>query len=233
MSSHHPPPQGTPIVKNAREQLAILTTYQELGSYRATATLCGTTHKTVRRVIERRSRPLLERPPRPKATDPYLDLIAKRIEDTKGKITAKRLLPPCRAKGYDGSDRSLRRAVAIARAAYRRGRRDYRPWDPVPGEHLVFDWGEVGPLKVFCAVLAWSRWRFVRFAERQDQATTLRLLTECFELLGGVTAPQRRELARWVGYFMHRKAEQPSGPGCPHRIVKRWMASYPSIGKPM
>jgi hypothetical protein len=31
--------------------LDILTTYQELGSYRATATLCGTTHKTVRRVV--------------------------------------------------------------------------------------------------------------------------------------------------------------------------------------
>ena len=35
-------------------------------------------------------------------------------------------------------------------------------------------------------MLAWSRWRFVRFAERQDQATTLALLAECFELLGGV-----------------------------------------------
>jgi hypothetical protein len=39
---------------------------------------------------------------------------------------------------------------------------------------------------VFCAVLAWSRVRFVRFAEREDQATTLRLLAECFETLGGV-----------------------------------------------
>jgi hypothetical protein len=35
-------------------------------------------------------------------------------------------------------------------------------------------------------VLAWSRWRFVRFAERQDQATTLAFLAECFEQLGGV-----------------------------------------------
>ena len=170
----------------AREQLDILTTYQELGSYRATATLCGTTHKTVRRVVERRARPAAERPARPRVTDIVSELIAKKVDATKGRISAKRLLPLCRAEGYTGSDRSLRRVVAEAKAAYHRTRRTYRPWQPVPGEHLVFDWGEEGPLKVFCAVLAWSRWRFVRFAERQDQATTLRLLAECFELLGGV-----------------------------------------------
>jgi len=173
-------------VKTAREQLDILTTYAEMGSYRAAAALCGTTHKTVRRVVERRSRPLAERPARPKATDPVQGLIEQRVKATDGRISAKRLLPLCEAEGYTGSDRSLRRAVAEAKAAYRRQRRVYRPWVPVPGEHLVFDWGEVGPLKVFCAVLAWSRWRFVRFAERQDQATTLALLAECFEQLGGV-----------------------------------------------
>ena len=175
-------------MKTAREQLDILTTYGELESYRATAALCGTTHKTVRRVVERRSRAPLERPLRPRATDPYRDLIEKRVKATEGRISAKRLLPLCRAAGYDGSARSLRRAVALAKAEYRRTRRDYRPWVPSPGEHLVFDWGEVGPLKVFCAVLAWSRWRFVRFAECQDQATTLRLLAECFEAMDGVPA---------------------------------------------
>lgn len=175
-------------MKTARQRLDILTTYQELGSYRAAAALCGTTHKTVRRVVERRSRPPLDRPPRPRATDPYRDLIRKKVKATEGRISAKRLLPLCRAAGYGGSARSLRRAVAEAKAAYHRGRRDYRPWVPAPGEHLVFDWGEVGDLKVFCAVLAWSRWRFVRFAESQDQATTLQSLAECFEAMGGVPA---------------------------------------------
>jgi transposase len=164
----------------------MLTTYQELGSYRATAALCGTTHKTVRRVVERRSRPPTERPARPRVTDPYLELIAAKVKGTDGRISAKRLLPLCRAEGYTGSARSLRRAVAEAKAEHRRSRRTYRPWRPIPGEHLVFDWGEEDGMQVFCAVLAWSRWRFVRFAERQDQATTLALLAECFELLGGV-----------------------------------------------
>lgn len=173
-------------MKTAREQLDILTTYQELGSYRATAALTGTTHKTVRRVVERRGQPPIERPARPRVTDPYLELIAAKVQRTDGRISAKRLLPLCRAAGYTGSARSLRRAVAIAKAEHRRTRRTYRPWQPVPGEHLVFDWGEEDGMQVFCAVLAWSRWRFVRFAERQDQATTLALLAECFELLGGV-----------------------------------------------
>jgi transposase len=35
-------------------------------------------------------------------------------------------------------------------------------------------------------VLAWSRFRFVRFAADEKAATTLRLLAECFDLLGGV-----------------------------------------------
>jgi len=173
-------------VKTAREQLDILTTYAELGSYRATAALCGTTHKTVRRVVERRGRPQAERPARPRVTDPVLGLIAAKVKRTDGRISAKRLLPLCRAEGYSGSGRSLRRAVAEAKAEHRRDRRTYRPWQPVPGEHLVFDWGEQDGLQVFCAVLAWSRWRFVRFARRQDQATTLAMLAECFELLGGV-----------------------------------------------
>jgi hypothetical protein len=41
---------------------------------------------------------------------------------------------------------------------------------------------------VFCAVLAWSRVRFVRFATDERAETTLALLAECFESVGGVPA---------------------------------------------
>lgn len=175
-------------MKSAREQLDILSAYAELGSFRAAAMLCGTTHKTVRRVVARRSQPPAERPSRPKSTDPLVDLIADKVRATDGRISAKRLLPLCHAAGYRGSARHLRRAVAAAKATWRRERRTYRPWQPMPGEHLVIDWGVEAGLHVFCAVLAWSRVRFVRFAAREDQATTLRLLAECFETLGGVPA---------------------------------------------
>ena len=55
---------------------------------------------------------------------------------------------------------------------------------------LAIDWGEEilagRKVHVFCAVLAWSRFRFVRFAADEQQATTLGMLAECFEVLGGV-----------------------------------------------
>ncbi len=38
----------------------------------------------------------------------------------------------------------------------------------------------------FCAALAWSRFRFVRFAADERSETTLAMLAECFEVLGGV-----------------------------------------------
>ena len=55
-----------------------------------------------------------------------------------------------------------------------------------PGEVLAIDWGSTGSLHVFCAVLAWSRFRFVRFADNERSETTLAMLAECFEELAGV-----------------------------------------------
>jgi hypothetical protein len=50
----------------------------------------------------------------------------------------------------------------------------------------VIDWGAEGGLHVFCAVLAWSRFRFVGFAADEQAGTTLGMLAKCFEVLGGV-----------------------------------------------
>jgi hypothetical protein len=57
-----------------------------------------------------------------------------------------------------------------------------------PGETLIIDWGVQDGWHVFCAVLAWSRWRFVRFASDEKAATTMGLLADCFEALGGFPA---------------------------------------------
>ena len=51
---------------------------------------------------------------------------------------------------------------------------------------VVFDWGEIGPLFVFCAVLAWSRVRFVCFADNLGAEATMTALARCFEYLGAV-----------------------------------------------
>jgi transposase len=67
------------------------------------------------------------------------------------------------------------------------GRHQRRPAVWAPGDVLAIDWGVLpSGLKVFCAVLAWSRFRFVRFAADERAETTLALLAGCFEVLGGV-----------------------------------------------
>ena len=176
-------------MKSPRERMDILAAYRDLGSYRAVAELCGTTHKTVRRVIERQEQgPPPPRPARVHNTAPAADVVREKIAATDGRISAKRLLPLARTAGYAGSARNFRRLVRERKDEWRRTRRVYRPWLPTPGEHLAIDWGQVGPLHIFCAVLVWSRVRFVRFATDERQATTLRLLAECFEALGGVPA---------------------------------------------
>ena len=151
--------------------------------------LCGTTHKTVKRVLERLAAGQVEpRVPSPSNTAGVVDLIAQKVQATDGRISAKRLLPLARAAGYVGSARNFRRAVATAKRTWKRERHTYRPWVPVPGEHLVIDWAEEGGRNLFCAVLAWSRYRFVRFGADQTRETTLALLAECFEELNGVPA---------------------------------------------
>ena len=167
----------------------IISAYREVGSYRGAALISGTTPKTVRRVIARHDAGGAppERVPRGHNYDAVSDLVAERIAKTKGRITAKRLLPAARAAGYEGSARNFRRLVAARKALWRNdNHRGRRPAVWSPGEHLVIDWGVLGGLHVFCAVLAWSRVRFVRFAHDERAETTLALLAACFETLGGV-----------------------------------------------
>ena len=167
----------------------IMAAYQLVGTYRAAAEICGTTHKTVKRVIERidagGERPV--RAPRPSNYEDVRDVVAAAVKAGQGRASAKRLLPGARVAGYAGSDRNFRRLVAEEKARFRRANgRGRRPAVWSPGEHLVIDWGVIAGVHVFCAVLAWSRVRFVRFAADEQAGTTLAMLAECFEVLGGV-----------------------------------------------
>jgi hypothetical protein len=162
--------------------------YREVGSYRAAAEICGTTPKTVKRSVlaaqaaERGELPVVEH-----NYDAVRDVVIERVDRTKGKISSKRLLPVARAAGYSGSARNFRRLVAEVKAAWRaKHHRGRRPGIWTPGDMLVFDWGEIGPLFVFCAVMAWSRVRFVSFADNLGADATMTGLARCFEYLGGV-----------------------------------------------
>jgi transposase len=167
----------------------VISAYREVGTYRGAAAMCGTTPKTVRRILERHEAGGTPSPRRDREHNYAVvaELVAAKVGKTKARISAKRLLPEARAAGYDGSPRNFRRLVADAKAEWRRGHhRGRRPAVWSPGEHLVIDWGVEDGLHVFCAVLAWSRTRFVRFAPDERAATTFALLAECFEALGGV-----------------------------------------------
>jgi transposase len=176
-------------LKNARERMDVIAAYRQVGSYRGAAAMCGTTHKTVKRIVAAQlageQRPLPVR--RGRNYDAVAGLVASRVEKTSARISAKRLLPAARTAGYAGSARNFRRLVADAKEGWRRSHhRGRRPGVWAPGETLIIDWGVEGGLHVFCAVLAWSRFRFVRFATDERATTTLGLLADCFEVLGGI-----------------------------------------------
>ncbi len=161
--------------------------YREVGSYRGAAEICGTTHKTVKRAVTAEARTAAAADEVAHNYDAVRDIVVARVAKTHGRITAKRLLPVASAAGYAGSARNFRRLVADAKKAWRAdNHRGRRPGVWAPGDMLVIDWGEIGPLFVFCAVMAWSRVRFVCFADNLRAETTLAALAECFEALGGV-----------------------------------------------
>lgn len=177
------------VMKSSGEIMDIIAAYREVGTYRGAAVMCGTTHKTVQRIIERQEAggKAPGRRPRGHNYDSVADLVAEKVTVTSGRISAKRLLPLARAAGYEGSARNFRRLVAQAKRTWRgANHRGRRPAVWTPGEMLAIDWGSTGGLHVFCAVLAWSRVRFVRFADNERAETTLGMLAECFETLGGV-----------------------------------------------
>jgi len=184
-------------VLSPRKHLLVVNLYEELGSFRAVAEVIGCDHKTVKAHVLRNA----ERLPlqRGSVADPFVDVIRGKLESTSGKITAKALFRIVRSAGYEGSARTLRRVVAKERAAWRsaQGHRVYRPWNSAPGDVLVVDWGHVGTVRTaagvrklycFCAVLGWSRYRFVTFTTSQKFPVLASCLAACFEHIGGVPA---------------------------------------------
>ncbi len=173
----------------------IISAYYELGSYRGAADRCGTTHRTVKKIIDKHEADQAGVPPAPRAQRPHnydavAELVTERVEKSQGRISAKRLLPVARAAGYEGSGRNFRRLVAQLKAVWRsHNHSGRRPAVWSPGEYLVIDWTQAAPgLFLFCAVLAFSRWRFVRFATDQKASTTLALIAEAMAAIGGVPA---------------------------------------------
>src|ERR1700722_17946175 len=124
-------------MKSVREHMDMHAAYREVGSYRAAADICGTTPKTVKRSVVRAEQAEAGVDPGEVRHnyDGVADLVAETVARTKGRISAKRLLPVAVAAGYIGSDRNFRRLVAEAKSTWKsKNHRGRRPGVWAPGD---------------------------------------------------------------------------------------------------
>jgi transposase len=176
--------------------MEILEAFDLTGCAHSAAQLAGTDRKTVARYVALRDAgadPAV-RERRPRSVDEFAGKVEELVDRSSGKIRADVVHRRLTAMGYAGSERSTRRAVAEAKAAWRAGhRRNYRPWIPEPGMWLQWDWGE-GPriggrrTQLFCCWLAWSRFRVVLPSWDQSLGSLTACLDRALRIIGGAPA---------------------------------------------
>jgi transposase len=173
--------------------MEILEAYDLVGSLRGAARLAGCDHHTVQRVVAARAqaRAAEQRVVAGRLIDAYREKVEEWVERSRGRIGADRVHAKLLALGYAGSERTTRRAVAEAKRAYAAGRRRVlRPWIAEPGLWLQFDYGQ-GPrigerqTLLFCAWLAWSRYRVVLPLYDKTLPSVVAALDETLRRFGG------------------------------------------------
>jgi len=184
------------VTKSGREIMEILEAYDLTGCAHSAAQLAGSDRKTVLRYVALRDAgadPAI-RPRRRRSADEFAGKVEELVDRSGGKIRADVVHRKLTAMGFAGSERTTRRAVAEAKAAWRSGRRrTYRPWIPEPGMWLQWDWGE-GPriggrrTQLFCCWLAWSRFRVVLPSWDQGLGSLTACLDRALRIIGGVPA---------------------------------------------
>ena len=181
-------------MKSREEIMNMLEAFDLTGSLRGAGELAGVSHHTVARYVAKRDAGELagDGPQRrERIIDPWLAKIEEWVERSGAKIRADVAFDKLTALGYTGSERTVRRAVAEVKANYRRGRRRvYRPWIPEPGMWAQWDWG-AGPAicgratVLFCAWLAWSRFRVVVPCWDRRLATVIACVDRAMRAFGG------------------------------------------------
>ena len=175
--------------------MEILEAYDLTGSLRGAAALAGCDHKTVGRLVAAREAAgggLPVRSSRRPLVDPFAEKIEELVDRSRAQIRADVVHGVLVAMGYQASYRTTRRAVADAKHRWRqRNGRRTRPWIPQPGLWLQWDYGD-GPeiagtrAVLFCAWLAWSRFRVVVPLRDKTMASVVIGLDRTLRLLGGV-----------------------------------------------
>jgi transposase len=184
---------GGIVLKSDREIMEILEAFDLTRCAYSAADLAGCDPKTVARYVDARDRGADPngRVRRPMQVDPYLAKIEELVERSGGRVRADVVHERLVVLGLRAGERTTRRAVRAAKAAYRAGhRRTYRPWVTEPGMWLQFDWGQgpaVGgrPTLLFCAWLAWSRFRVVIPTWDRTLGSLLACLDATLRQIGG------------------------------------------------
>lgn len=180
-------------MKSAGEIMEILEAFDLTASYRDAGELAGCSHHTVARYVSLRDAGGLTDGPaaRPQLIDPYLPKVEEWVEKSKGKIRADVAHRKLKGLGFKGSERTTRRAVAQVKGAFKQGRvRVHRPWITEPGLWLQYDFGD-GPVidgvktTLFCAWLAWSRFRVVLPLRDKTLPSVMAALDVTLRRLGG------------------------------------------------
>jgi len=181
------------LTKSSREIMEILEAYDRTQCAWSAAKLAGVDAKTVARYIEVRDANGDPFAParRPRLIDPFMANVEQMVDLSQCQVRADVVHERLVAMGFAGDERSTRRAVAELKQAWRDGhRRKYRPWVPEPGMWLQFDWGE-GPrvggrrTNLFCAWLAWSRFRVIFASWDRTMGTLVSCLDATLRSVGG------------------------------------------------
>lgn len=181
-------------MKRSEEVMEILEAYDLAGTLRGAAELAGCDHKTVAHYVSEREQGGGEWQ-RERRTRPRVDRFAEKIDElvdrSKAKIRADKVHERLVAMGYEGSERTTRRAVAESKRAWRRRHgRSTRPWIPEPGLWLQWDYAD-GPViagrvtSLFCGWLAWSRYRVVVPLRDRTLPSVVMALDRTLRALGG------------------------------------------------
>ena len=181
-------------MKSREEIMNMLEAFDVAGSLRDAGELAGCSHHTVAAYVTKRDEGRLGGAGpvrRERIIDPWLAKIEEWVERSCGKIRADRCHAKLKALGFEGSDRTVRRAVAEAKKSFGAGRRRvYRPWIPEPGMWAQWDWG-AGPViagrrtNLFCAWLAWSRFRVVIATWDRTLPTVIACVDRAMRAFGG------------------------------------------------
>lgn len=187
--------------KSDREIMEILEAFDATESAHSAGQLAGVDPKTVRRYVAARDsgHPVAGPGRRPRIIDGHMSKIEEWVERSHGKARADVIHARLVGLGFTGTEGTTRRAVAQLKAAWRAGnRRTYRPWITEPGLWLQFDWGagprvpgpegRLRPTLLFCAWLAWSRYRVVIPTWDQTLPSLVACLDATLRTIGGVPA---------------------------------------------